>query len=137
MIKVILCASEHVVTSYDIASEALNNFKKIHYILNRYWYKQESLYSKSKQCQICWFLFILHVIVINYWNDLLQLFNVWFCLYIPCVSPQHSKRPVLLQHREGKSNLTAVQYEQQLLSPGNFVKNPCIVKVVQKTYSVV
>ena len=30
--KVILCASEHIVQSYDIASEALNNFKKIHYM---------------------------------------------------------------------------------------------------------
>jgi len=28
-LKVILCASEHI--SYDIASEALNNFKKIIY----------------------------------------------------------------------------------------------------------
>jgi len=31
-IKVILCASEHIFQSYDIASEALNNFKKIHYM---------------------------------------------------------------------------------------------------------
>jgi len=31
--KVILCASEHkFFQSYDIASEALNNFKKIHYM---------------------------------------------------------------------------------------------------------
>jgi len=32
VVKVILCASEHVVQSYDITSEALNNFKKIHYM---------------------------------------------------------------------------------------------------------
>jgi len=30
--KVILCASEHICSSYDIASEALNYFEKIHYM---------------------------------------------------------------------------------------------------------
>ena len=31
-IKVILCASEHICSMYDIASEALDNFKTIHYM---------------------------------------------------------------------------------------------------------
>lgn len=32
--------------------------------------------------------------------------------------------------------MTAAQYEQLLLSPGNFLKNPCQVKVIQDVQTV-